>query len=141
MSEIKKETDMAVIGISEGGLEITHSGYCNMLSGKGWAPKGNKYLVSMPQLDKLGCRSTIRDGKMIVSDKEGKTILVGHMNKSDMYECRVECVKKQVSFNSQIDDSGNDFIEEKFEIKQELNGKMQNNKDDDYVNVQRPKSI
>ena len=35
MTDVKKEYDMSVIGVNNGGLEITHSGYCNMLGGKG----------------------------------------------------------------------------------------------------------
>ena len=105
MTDIKVEYDMAVIGVGEKGLQITHSGFCNMLGGKGWAPKGNKYLVSMPQLDKLGCTSSTGNGIMKVYDTNGKVMLVGSMNKHDMYECRIEFAMKQhLSYNSSIDD-------------------------------------
>ena len=90
---------------------ITHSGHCNTLGGKGWAPNGNKYLVSMPQLDKLGCKSNTENGVMTVYDRNGKAMLVGQMNKQDMYECRIECVK-QVPFTSMIeDDESEEYVE------------------------------
>ena len=103
MSNVKVEHDVAVIGVNEGGLEITHSGFCNVLGGKGWAPRGTKYLVSMPQLDKIGCSSVTGGGKMTVYDRKGKVMIVGSMNKSDMYECRIGHVTKKVAFNSEVD--------------------------------------
>ena len=101
LSNVKEETDVSVIGVNEGGLKVTHSGFCNRLGGKGWAPNGNKYLVSMPQLDKIGCTSSTGNGVMTVYDRDKKVMLIGKMNKHDMYECRIEFIK-QISMSALI---------------------------------------
>ena len=134
MSNVKVVHDVSVIGVNEGGLEITHNGFCNVLGGKGWAPRGDKYLVSMPQLDKIGCSSVTGGGKMTVYDRDGKVMLVGSMNKSDMYECRVEHANRNVAYNSEVD-YRNEDPEVDGKVLAELNSKVQDSKVDHESNV------
>ena len=66
--------------------------------------------MSMPQLDKLVCRSATKSGVMHVYDNNERLMLTGRMNKQDMYECRVEFAKKRVSFNSILSKEGDDEV-------------------------------
>jgi len=89
MCDVKEVKEMAVTGISDSALKITHTGRVIELSGTGWAPAGKKYLVSVPQLDKAGWTGTFGSNKLQLYDKGGKLRMIGRMNKDGMYSCRM----------------------------------------------------
>ena len=96
LSNVRKPRKAVFVDGIGGRAELSHVGYSELLKGKSYVPLDEKFLASIPMLDKQGCTIVVKGGVMRVYEPDGALRIEGRLNAENMYTFWMSRLQKQV---------------------------------------------